>query len=53
MTDPPKLAPTQLTALSDPENVGWVKDEPEPLTETEAYCRMRGMVPPARIEPEE
>lgn len=42
-----------LTALTDPENGGWVELPPEPLTEEEAYWRMRGMIPPARIEPVE
>ena len=42
--------PNGKTALSDEENVMWV-EEPQPqLTEDEAYWRMRGMTPPARVE---
>lgn len=50
MSDP---IPAPLSALSDPENVGWVKEDQEPLSVEDAYWRMRGMVPPARVELEE
>lgn len=53
MTDPAP-PPAQQTALSDPENVGWVEvKEMEPLSETAAYWRMRGMIPPAEVTLEE
>lgn len=46
--------PTGKTALSDPENVGWVEEKAtEKLDQDAAYWRMRGMIPPAKIELEE
>lgn len=41
------------TALTDEDNVGWVEVPAEPLTEEEAYWRMRGMIPPAQVDLEE
>lgn len=45
--------PTGKSALSDLDNVGWVELPPEPVSEEDAYWRMRGMVPPPRTEPVE
>lgn len=52
MTDPAP-APAQPTALSDPDNVGWVEIVPGKLSEEDAYWIMRGMIPPAHIQLEE
>lgn len=53
MTTPPLPGP-QLSALSDPDNVGWkLVPETEQLSEEAAYWRLRGMIPPAEVELEE
>lgn len=56
MSAPPPGPPAAggTTPLSDPENVGWVEVlETEPLSETDAYWRLRGMIPPATVVLEE
>jgi len=45
VTTPPPSQPAALTPLSDPDNIGWVQEK-EPLSDTAAYWRARGMVPP-------
>lgn len=52
MSDPTPGTPAGLSALSDPDNVGWVQDT-ELLTEEQAYWRLRGMVPPPQVPLEE
>lgn len=53
MTTPPQPG-AQLTALSDPDNVGWVPvEKKEPVSEEDAYWRLRGMIPPATVVLEE
>lgn len=56
MTTPPTgpAAAGGKTALTDEDNVGWkLVEETEPLSEEDAYWRLRGMIPPARVVLEE